>query len=74
MSGRLHSDYRSHKGESPGYTEDQAAEVARFRQRLLELSITVSTHPFWRSVDAGSRVDARMALKRAHEQPADEAA
>ncbi|MEV7957904.1 hypothetical protein [Streptomyces sp. NPDC088141] len=33
-----------------------------FRARLLELSITVSTHPFWDSVDVGDRVEARMAL------------
>ncbi|WP_331754110.1 hypothetical protein [Streptomyces sp. NBC_00826] len=64
---QLHSSYRSHKEGSPGYTEEQAAEVARFRARLLELSITVSTHPFWDSVDAGGRVEARMALKHAHE-------
>ncbi|WP_326763445.1 hypothetical protein OG978_01525 [Streptomyces sp. NBC_01591] len=64
---QLHSSYRSHKEDSPGYTEGQAAEVARFRARLLELSIAVSTHPFWDSVDAGDRVEARMALKHAHE-------
>ncbi|MFG3532690.1 hypothetical protein ACGF8B_39160 [Streptomyces sp. NPDC047917] len=64
---QLHSSYRSHKEDSPGYTEEQAAEVARFRARLLELSITVSTHPFWDSVDVGGRVEARMALKHAHE-------
>ncbi|MFG2630649.1 hypothetical protein [Streptomyces sp. NPDC048473] len=64
---QLHSDYRSAKDDSPGYTEDQHAEVARFRARLLELSTTVSTHPFWDSVDHGNRVEARMALKHAHE-------
>ncbi|MET8748243.1 hypothetical protein [Streptomyces sp. NPDC004728] len=64
---QLHSSYRSHKEDSPGYTEDQAAEVTRFRARLLELSTTVSTHPFWDSVEAGDRVAARMAFKHAHE-------
>ncbi|MEE1812633.1 hypothetical protein [Streptomyces sp. BE133] len=64
---QLHSNYISAKPDSPGYTEEQAAEVARFRARLLELSITVSTHPFWDSVDVGDRVKARMALKHAHE-------
>ncbi|MFD4862720.1 hypothetical protein [Streptomyces atratus] len=63
----LHSEYRSGKADSPGYTEEQAAKVARFQERLLELSIAVSTHPFWDSVDVGDRVEARMALKRAHE-------
>ncbi|MGW1409415.1 hypothetical protein [Streptomyces sp. NPDC002403] len=65
---QLHSSYRSHKEDSPGYTEEQAAEVTSFRARLLELSIVVSTHPFWDTVDVGDRVEARMALKRAHEQ------
>ncbi|MGW8881923.1 hypothetical protein [Streptomyces mirabilis] len=70
---QLHSSYRSHKEDSPGYTEDQAAEVTRFHARLLDLSITVSTHPFWESVEAGDRVGARMALKHAHEPAEDEA-
>ncbi|MFE6497028.1 hypothetical protein [Streptomyces sp. NPDC057748] len=60
---QLHSNYISSKPDSPGYTE----EVTRFRARLLELSITVSTHPFWDSVDVGDRVEARMELKHAHE-------
>ncbi|MGW1405386.1 hypothetical protein [Streptomyces sp. NPDC002403] len=64
---QLHSSYRSHKEDSPGYTEEQAAEVVRFRARLLELSIVVSIHPFWDSVDLGDRVEARMMLKHAHE-------
>ncbi|MDK0525076.1 hypothetical protein [Streptomyces sp. ML-6] len=64
---QLHSSYRSGKADSPGYTEAQAEEVARFRARLLELSIAVSAHPFWDSVDASDRVEARMALKHAHE-------
>ncbi|MCX4734683.1 hypothetical protein [Streptomyces sp. NBC_01363] len=64
---QLHSNYISAKPDSPGYTEDQAAEVTRFRARLRELSIAVSTHPFWDSVEAGDRVAARMALKHAHE-------
>ncbi|MFE7111693.1 hypothetical protein ACFU98_29715 [Streptomyces sp. NPDC057575] len=64
---QLHSSYRSHKEDSPGYTEEQAAEVQRFQDELRRLSITVSTHPFWDTVDAGDRVEARMALKHAHE-------
>ncbi|WP_331737395.1 hypothetical protein OG520_44880 (plasmid) [Streptomyces sp. NBC_00984] len=64
---QLHSKYISAKPDSPGYTGDQHAEVARFRARLLELSIAVSTHPFWGTVDHGDVVAARMALKHAHE-------
>jgi hypothetical protein len=50
-----------------GYTQEQAAKVADFQAHLLELSITVSTHPLWDSVDVGDRVEARMTLKHAHE-------
>ncbi len=56
---------------SPGYTDEQKAEVARLRAEILELSITVSTHLYWDTVPAGDRVDQRMALKHVHEQDAD---
>ncbi|MGW6463650.1 hypothetical protein [Streptomyces rubiginosohelvolus] len=64
---QLHSGFRSAKPDSPGYTEEQHAEVARFRAELLELSITVSTHPFWEQVEQGQVVAARMRLKHQHE-------
>lgn len=67
-----YTSFRSGKADSPGYTPEQAAEVARFRTRLLELSVTVSTHPFWATLD-GDVVAARMALKHANDQPADTA-
>ncbi|MFD8474822.1 hypothetical protein ACFV2E_22635 [Streptomyces globisporus] len=63
----LHSGFRSSKADSPSYTEEQHAEVARFRAELLELSSIVSTHPFWEQVEQGQVVDARMRLKHAHE-------
>lgn len=66
-----YTSFRSGKPDSPGYTDEQAAEVARFRARLLELSIAVSTHPFWATLD-GDVVAARMALKHAHDKPADD--
>lgn len=64
---QLHSGFRSSKPDSPGYTEEQHAQVARFRAELLKLSSTVSTHPFWDQVEHGQVVDARMRLKHAHE-------
>jgi hypothetical protein len=66
---QLHSNYISGKPDSPGYTDEQAAEVARFQARLVELSTLVSTHPYWASLGEGV-VMARMALKHAHEKPA----
>ncbi|MER5462018.1 hypothetical protein ABT010_15265 [Streptomyces sp. NPDC002668] len=59
--------------DSPGYTAEQAAEVERLRRRLLDLSVTVSTHPYWATLTAGV-VDARMALKHAHERAEGKAA
>ncbi|MBT2511520.1 hypothetical protein J7I98_38160 [Streptomyces sp. ISL-98] len=55
---------------SPGYTDEQKAEVARLRAELLELSVAVSTHPYWDTVPVADRVDQRMALKHVHEQDA----
>ncbi|MFI8944091.1 hypothetical protein [Streptomyces syringium] len=54
---------------SPGYTEEQKAEVKRLRALLLELSTRVGTHPFRDSVGKDQVHDARMALKHAHEAP-----
>lgn len=70
---QLHSTYRSGKPDSPGCTQAQAAQVARYQAELLRLSIVVSTHPFWSTLDGGV-VGARMALKHAHETAGDEAA
>ncbi|MGW3699049.1 hypothetical protein ACWECR_35170 [Streptomyces sp. NPDC005056] len=70
---QLHTTYRSGKPDSPGYSQEQAAEVARYQAELLRLSIEVSTHPYWSTLDSGV-VGARMALKHAHETAGDEAA
>ncbi|QTA36670.1 hypothetical protein JHY03_68850 (plasmid) [Streptomyces sp. CA-256286] len=71
---QLHSGFWSSNPDSPDYTEAQHAEGARFRAELLELSITVSTHPFWDQVEQGQVVDARMRLKGQHQLPDTEAA
>ncbi|MGC5401908.1 hypothetical protein ACPXCP_39980 [Streptomyces sp. DT20] len=65
---QLHSGFRSGKSDSPGYTEEQARQLAAYRARLLELSKTVMTHPYWDTL-TDDVVAARMALKHAHEQP-----
>ncbi|MFE7352404.1 hypothetical protein ACFU8Q_04170 [Streptomyces sp. NPDC057543] len=70
---QLHSSYRSGKPDSPGYTEEQASELARFQDELRRLSIEVTTHPYWSTLDSGV-VEARMALKHAHEESEDQAA
>ncbi|MFE7394794.1 hypothetical protein [Streptomyces sp. NPDC057582] len=67
-----HTDFRSGKADSPGYTKEQAAKVAGFQEKLRQLSVLVATHPYWTTLEGGV-VDARMALKHVHEA-ADEAA
>ncbi|MEU6216410.1 hypothetical protein ABZ845_02645 [Streptomyces sp. NPDC047022] len=58
---------------SPGWTEDEQAEVEELRQRERELAVFVSCHRFWAEVTAEHTVDARMHLKRAHGEPPREA-
>ncbi|MFD3334651.1 hypothetical protein ACFWV1_18630 [Streptomyces sp. NPDC058700] len=49
---------------SPGYTPEQAAEERRLWDLVRELSIAVSTHPYWSELELGpDLIAARMALK-----------
>jgi len=54
---------------SPGWTEDEQAEVEKLRQRERELAVFVSCHRFWVDVATESKVDARTRLKHVHEEP-----
>ncbi|MFE1230289.1 hypothetical protein [Streptomyces sp. NPDC058745] len=49
---------------SPGYSDEQAADEKRLWALVRELSIQVSTHPHWATVDVGDRMQARMDLKQ----------
>ena len=50
--------------DSPGYTDEQAAEEKRLWDLVRELSIAVSTHPHWATLPKDETVvKARMALK-----------
>ncbi|MEV4917916.1 hypothetical protein AB0K47_14015 [Streptomyces tirandamycinicus] len=60
-----YSGYRREFPASPGWTEAQRAEEATLRERVLTLSIEVSTHPYWAGLDRPEVVKARMALKHA---------
>ncbi|MEG9551420.1 hypothetical protein ACFYUM_35790 [Streptomyces fimicarius] len=66
---QLHSDYRPSKPDSPGYTSEQHQQIAAFRKQLLDLSIQVSTHPFWQTLGPGLVVEGRMQLKHVDDQP-----
>ncbi|MEV6736283.1 hypothetical protein AB0N14_04735 [Streptomyces sp. NPDC051104] len=52
---------------SPGWTEDEQAEVEKLRRRERELAVFVSCHRFWDVVAAEDRMDARTRLKHVHE-------
>lgn len=54
---------------SPGWTEDEQAEVEKLRRREHELAVFVSGHRFWSELAGADRVDARTKLKHAHEAP-----
>lgn len=58
---QLYSDYLPEFPASPGYSAQQKAAEARLRSLLLDLSITVSTHPYWAMTE--NVVEERMALK-----------
>ncbi|MFI0961879.1 hypothetical protein ACH4S8_10795 [Streptomyces sp. NPDC021080] len=48
---------------SPGWTDDEQAEVEKLRRRERELTVFVSGHRFWSEVPPPDKVDARMRLK-----------
>ncbi|MFE9094175.1 hypothetical protein [Streptomyces sp. NPDC007264] len=54
---------------SPGWTEDEQAEVEKLRRRERELAVFVSGHRFWSQVAKEEKVDARMRLKHVAEEP-----
>ncbi|MFD3484903.1 hypothetical protein [Streptomyces sp. NPDC058665] len=62
-----YTDYRTGKPDSPGYTGQQKADEARLRGEVLALSTTVSAHPYWKTLETGTVVEARMALKHIHD-------
>ncbi len=58
-----------HRVQDAGYTENQRQQVAVDRERLLELGVQVSTHPFWKFVEPGLVVAARIHLKHVDDEP-----
>ncbi|MEU8883848.1 hypothetical protein [Streptomyces hydrogenans] len=50
--------------DSPGYTPEQVTAEAQLWARIRELSVEVSTHSYWATLERGAGlVDARAALK-----------
>ncbi|MFD7435344.1 hypothetical protein [Streptomyces sp. NPDC059861] len=54
---------------SPGWTDDEQAEVEKLRRRERELAIFVTTHRYWSEVTGPDRVAARAKLKHPQEPP-----
>ncbi|MFF8727590.1 hypothetical protein ACF073_14015 [Streptomyces sp. NPDC015171] len=59
---------KAERPASPGWTEDEQAEVEKLRRREHELAVFVSTHRFWSEVAAADRMEARSRLKHSHEE------
>ncbi|MFF7139754.1 MULTISPECIES: hypothetical protein [Streptomyces] len=57
---------------SPGWTEDEQAQVEKLRRRERELAVFVSCHRFWAEVTAEDTVNARARLKHAYASAHDE--
>ncbi len=75
FSDELSDDNGWRKAErpaSPGWTPDDQAEVEKLRRREHELAVFVSGHRFWAEIAAAERVEARMKLKHAHENEAED--
>ncbi|MFG3499290.1 hypothetical protein [Streptomyces sp. NPDC047928] len=49
--------------DSPGWTEEEKEAVTRLRNECLDLSLQVSTHPYWYKLEAEKRAQARSELK-----------
>ncbi|MFJ9036028.1 hypothetical protein ACIRF8_05510 [Streptomyces sp. NPDC102406] len=51
---------------SPGWTEDEQAEVEKLRRRELELAVFVTCHRYWSKLSGPDAVRARARLKHVH--------
>nr|WP_202501208.1 hypothetical protein [Streptomyces sp. SID5785] len=55
---------------SPGWTDDDQAEVEKLRQRELELAVFVTCHRYWSGLGGSDAVQARARLKHTGPRPA----
>lgn len=57
---------------SPGWTDDEQAEIEKLRRRERELAVFITTHRYWSELTGPDCVKARSRLKHAHETRRDE--
>lgn len=50
---------------SPGWTEEQKEAVKRLRLECTDLSVRITAHPYWLTLEGEARVKARSELKAA---------
>ncbi|RII07973.1 hypothetical protein DSC45_34220 [Streptomyces sp. YIM 130001] len=55
------------RDDSPGYSEQQRADMQRLTEEARKAAEAVSTHPNWDGLSGRSLVEARMRLKHVHE-------
>jgi hypothetical protein len=49
--------------DSPGWSEEQQRTVKRLRMECTDLSVRITTHPYWATIEGEQRVHARSELK-----------
>ncbi|MGW2339975.1 hypothetical protein [Streptomyces sp. NPDC001661] len=57
------------RAASPGWSEDDQAEVEKLRRRELELAVFVTCHRYWSELTGSDAVRARARLKHVHDEP-----
>ncbi|NEB82009.1 hypothetical protein G3I40_43390 [Streptomyces sp. SID14478] len=55
---------------SPGWTDDEQAEVEKLRRRELELAVFVTCHRYWSELPGPAAVRARARLQHVGDRPA----
>ncbi|MGY0486790.1 hypothetical protein [Streptomyces sp. WG-D5] len=56
------------RAASPGWSEDDQAEVEKLRRRELELAVFVTCHRYWTELSGTDAVRARARLKHVHDE------
>ncbi|MFD7922477.1 hypothetical protein ACFV3R_25035 [Streptomyces sp. NPDC059740] len=60
------------KDSSPGWTDEEKAQVAELRARLNDLVDQVHTHPYWDTLSGAGLVKARGALRHVDDPKPDD--
>lgn len=64
LTGWARGERFSHRGDGPGWSEEQKETVDRMWAEIRDLSIAVVDHPYWATMAREDMVAARMRLKK----------